>query len=70
MNGVLILELVVGLILSVIILVFFIWGIKNGSFDDAKKQTDGLLFDSEDDLNDAINRERRIKKNLEKKDKR
>ncbi len=69
MNSILILELVVGLLLSLIILGFFIWGAKNGSFDDAKKQTDGMLFDSVDDLNDAINRERKIKKNLEKKDK-
>ena len=60
MNGILILELVFGLILSFIILGFMIWGAKTGQFDDGEKQSSGLLFDSPDDLNDAIKREKMI----------
>ncbi len=62
MNAILIMELVVGLILSFIVLGFVIWGVKTGQFDDGKKQSDGLLFDTTDDLNDAIDRENRLKK--------
>ena len=51
--------LVVGLILSFTILGLFIWGAKQGQFDDSEKIMSGLLFDSEDDLNDAIQREQK-----------
>jgi len=61
MNDILILELVFGLILSFIILGFMIWGAKSGQFDDGEKQNGGLLFDSPDDLNDAIRREKKQK---------
>lgn len=49
--------LVVGLIVSFAILGMFIWGAKTGQFDDTNKMMDGLLFDSQEDLNDAISRE-------------
>ncbi|PHR71444.1 MAG: cbb3-type cytochrome oxidase assembly protein CcoS [Arcobacter sp.] len=52
--------LFVGLFLSFIILGFFIWGAKTGQFDDTSKMMDGLLFDSEDDLNDAVKKEKKI----------
>ena len=58
MNNILILELVFGLILSFIILGFMVWGAKSGQFDDAEKQNSGLLFDSEDDLNDMVRRDK------------
>ncbi|VAY86626.1 hypothetical protein MNB_ARC-1_17 [hydrothermal vent metagenome] len=45
----------------------FIWGAKQGQFDDSQKMMGGLLFDSQDDLNDTINREKNIEKR--KKDK-
>jgi cbb3-type cytochrome oxidase maturation protein len=38
-----------------------VWGAKTGQFDDGEKQNSGLLFDSKDDLNDAINKENKIK---------
>jgi len=57
MNSILIMELVFGLLLSMIILGFMIWGAKTGQFDDGEKQNSGLLFDSVEDLNDAIQRE-------------
>lgn len=53
--------LVVGLVLSFAILGMFIWGAKQGQFDDGEKMMGGLLFDSQDDLNEAINRETKIK---------
>lgn len=57
MSGTLTMMLIVGLILSFAILGIFIWGAKGGQFDDNRKMMDGLLFDSEDDLNDAVKRE-------------
>jgi len=62
MNNILILELVFGLILSFVILGFMVWGAKSGQFDDAEKQNSGLLFDSEDDLNDMVKRDKKHKK--------
>ncbi|MFA6789424.1 MAG: cbb3-type cytochrome oxidase assembly protein CcoS [Arcobacteraceae bacterium] len=61
MSEVLTMMLIVGLFISFAILGIFIWGAKGGQFDDTKKMMDGLLFDSQDDLNDAINREKRVK---------
>ncbi len=61
--------LIIGLVISGILLGLFIWGAKTGQFDDSNKMVDGLLFDSIDDLNDAINKEKKIKdakKNKEK----
>ncbi len=53
--------LVVGLLVSFAVLGMFIWGAKTGQFDDSRKMMDGLLFDSEDDLNDAIKRDNKRK---------
>ncbi len=61
MNDVLTMMLIVGLCLSFAILGIFIWGAKDGQFDDSKKMMDGLLFDSQEDLNDAINKEKKAK---------
>lgn len=60
-NDTLFMMLIVGLIISFGLLLLFIWGAKTGQFDDSNKMVDGLLFDSEDDLNDAINKERKLK---------
>ena len=65
MNSVLIMMLVFGLVLSFVILGLMVWGAKSGQFDDAEKQNSGLLFDTEDDLNDAIKREDKKKKSKE-----
>ncbi len=61
MNDILLMMLVVGLVISFAILGVFIWGAKNGQFDDSRKMMDGLLFDSTEDLNDAIKKENKIK---------
>ncbi len=66
MSDILTMMLIVGLCLSFAILGIFIWGAKSGQFDDSKKMMDGLLFDSQEDLNDAINKERKIKELKEK----
>jgi cbb3-type cytochrome oxidase maturation protein len=44
-----------------IVLAVMVWGAKTGQFDDGEKQNSGLLFDGPDDLNDAINREKKKK---------
>ena len=67
MNAVLKLELIVGLLASFTMLTIFIWSVKKGGFDDSKKMMDGMLFDSEDDLRDAINKENKQKALKEKK---
>ncbi len=61
MDDILFMMLIVGLVLSFAILGVFIWGAKNGQFDDTNKMMDGLLFDSQDDLNDAVDKENKIK---------
>ena len=68
MSDVLTMMLIVGLFISFAILGIFIWGAKSGQFDDTRKMMDGLLFDSVDDLNDAINREKKIKESLQTKE--
>jgi len=52
--------------LGAVALFAFLWAIKNGQFDDQEKFLNGAVFDNEDDLNDAINLERKkeeLKKN-------
>lgn len=56
-NDTLFMMLVVGVILSFAILGLFIWGAKGGQFDDSEKMMGGLLFDSTEDLNDAMKKE-------------
>jgi cbb3-type cytochrome oxidase maturation protein len=60
-NAVLKLELFVGLLVSFTLLGILIWSIKKGGFDDSKRMMDGVFFDSEDDLRDAVNRENKQK---------
>jgi cbb3-type cytochrome oxidase maturation protein len=64
----LILELTVGIIVSFTLLGIFIWAAKGGQFDDSQKMMDGLLFDSEDDLQSAYEKEKKIKAMKEKKE--
>lgn len=57
--------LIVMLFTSILIglfgLVAFLWGLKTGQFDDEKKFTQGVLFDSTDDLNQAIAQQEKYK---------
>ena len=68
MNTILWMELVVGIIVSFTLLGIFIWGVKQGQFDDGKKMMNGLLNDSPDDLQDAIKKDEKIKAMKQKKE--
>lgn len=60
-NGLLSMMLGVSLFLGIVALGAFLWGLKSGQFDDAEKFAHGALFDSEEDLNDAAEREKKRK---------
>ena len=66
-NDTLFFMLIVGLIISAGMLLLFVWAAKSGQFDDSKKMVNGLLFDSVEDLNDAINKEKNSKEAKELK---
>ncbi len=66
-DSILWLELVVGIIVSFSLLGIFIWAVKQGQFDDGKKMMNGLLFDSTEDLQDAVRKEQKIKELKENK---
>ena len=68
MNSVLILELGVGIFVSFTLLGIFIWAARGGQFEDSKKMMDGLLFDSEEDLQAAVEKEKKVKALKEKKE--
>jgi cbb3-type cytochrome oxidase maturation protein len=69
MTDTLTMMLVVSLIVSFAVLGVFVWGAKEGQFDDSKRMMDGLLFDSEDDLRDAAAKEEKHKKAIDEKEK-
>ena len=54
------------LFLGGIALLAFLWAVKNGQFDDEEKFLNAVKFDNEDDLNDAVEQERK-RKELKKK---
>lgn len=66
-NDTLFFMLIVGIIISASMLLLFIWAAKTGQFDDSSKMVNGLLFDSVEDLNDAINKEKNLKVAKEEK---
>ncbi|WP_066387034.1 cbb3-type cytochrome oxidase assembly protein CcoS [Helicobacter himalayensis] len=49
--GIIALMLGVSLVLGFFGLLAFVWGLKNGQFDDENKMMEGVLFDSPEDLN-------------------
>lgn len=66
-NDTLFFMLIVGIIISAGMLLLFIWAAKSGQFDDADKLTNGLLYDSVEDLNDAIRKEKNLKEAKQQK---
>ena len=65
-NWVIAMMLGASIFLGAIALFAFLWAIKNGQFDDQEKFLNGAKFDNEDELNDAVNLERKreeLKKN-------
>ena len=56
----------VSVFLGAIALFAFLWAIKNGQFDDEQKFLNATKFDGEEELNDAVNLEKKkeiLKKN-------
>jgi len=57
----------VSIFLGGVALMAFLWALKNGQFDDEEKFLNAVKFDSQEDLNDAVNQEKK-KNELKKKD--
>ncbi|GAA9477503.1 cbb3-type cytochrome oxidase assembly protein CcoS [Helicobacter pylori] len=55
--------LVVSVLMGLIGLIAFLWGVKSGQFDDEKRMLESVLYDSTSDLNEAILQEKRQEKN-------
>ncbi len=51
--------LVVSVLMGLIGLIAFLWGVKSGQFDDEKRMLKSVLYDSTSDLNEAILQEKR-----------
>ncbi|AEE70780.1 MULTISPECIES: cbb3-type cytochrome oxidase assembly protein CcoS [Helicobacter] len=51
--------LVVSVLMGLIGLIAFLWGVKSGQFDDEKRMLESVLYDSTSDLNEAILQEKR-----------
>ena len=67
-NDTLLFMLIVGIIISAGLLLLFVWAPKTGQFDDADRMLNNPLYDSVDDLNDAIKKEQKIKEEKEAKE--
>ncbi|MGM0532894.1 MAG: cbb3-type cytochrome oxidase assembly protein CcoS [Campylobacterota bacterium] len=66
----LVLMISVSLFLGGLGLIAFVWGLKTGQFDDKDKMMQGVLFDGEEELNDAAHKQQKekTKKKDDKKD--
>ena len=58
-NWIIAMMLGVSIFLGAIALFAFLWAIKNGQFDDEEKFLNASKFDGVDELNDAVNQERK-----------
>lgn len=54
--------LATSIVIGLIGLIAFLWGLKNGQFDDEKKMMQGVLFDSEEDLRHSAKELEKINK--------
>lgn len=68
-NDTLALSLAGSMVLGAFGLIFFIWGLRSGQFDDENKFTHMHLFDNEEDLRSAVEQEEREKKAKEEEKK-
>lgn len=57
----------VSLFMGALALFAFLWAVKNGQFDDEKKFLNAVKFDNQEDLNDAVEKEKK-RKSLKKKE--
>ncbi|MEN8303376.1 MAG: cbb3-type cytochrome oxidase assembly protein CcoS [Campylobacterota bacterium] len=58
-NWIIVMMLGVSIFLGAIALFAFLWAIKNGQFDDEEKFLNAAKFDNQEDLNDAVNIEKK-----------
>ncbi len=58
-NWVITMMLGASIFLGAIALFAFLWAIKNGQFDDEEKFLNAAKFDNQEDLNDAVNIEKK-----------
>ncbi|MDD2838525.1 MAG: cbb3-type cytochrome oxidase assembly protein CcoS [Sulfuricurvum sp.] len=56
------------LFLGAIALSAFLWGIKNGQFDDEKKMMNQVLYDDESEHNDAAEQQRKQQSHTKKEE--
>lgn len=61
--------LVVGIAISAGLLLLAVWAVKTGQFDDSNRMLNNPLYDSVEDLNDAIKKEHKIKEAKQKREK-
>lgn len=54
--------LATSIVIGLIGLIAFLWGLKNGQFDDEKKMMQGVLFDGEEDLRHSAKESEKINK--------
>ncbi|WP_104714024.1 cbb3-type cytochrome oxidase assembly protein CcoS [Helicobacter cetorum] len=59
--------LVVSVLMGLVGLIAFLWGVKSGQFDDEKHMLEGVLYDSPNDLNEAILQQKHQKNSPSKK---
>ncbi len=50
--------LATSLVIGLLGLIGFLWGLKNGQFDDENKMMQGILFDSAEDLRHMVDEEK------------
>ena len=58
-DSIIVMMLGVSIFLGAIALGAFLWAVKNGQFDDEEKFLNGAKFDGVDELNDAVNLEKK-----------
>jgi len=59
-NWVIVMMLIVSLFLGAIALFAFMWGVKNGQFDDQEKYLNATKFDNVEDLQAAVEKEKKL----------
>lgn len=62
-NGMIAIMLGVSLLIGLLGLIAFLWGLRSGQFDDATKFTQGLLMDGVDELNEAYKNDKKMGEN-------
>jgi len=54
--------------LGSVALIAFLWAVKNGQFDDKEKFLNGTKFDNLEDLQDAVEKEQKLKELKKRKE--